>query len=562
MTCLLCQLFVTKLLPGAEKYKEGTSSNFDDYPLYFNLPSTRDMPSNITWVYLGVSLIILNTLYVIERRFTILIRRDRISIEDSTLAIASWFHECCTNHAHIDDRWRQSRPRRLLSVGLDEKPMRLVLSDTIANTTQYATLTYCWGQSLQLKSTKDSIKEFQEAVPAELLPATYREFIQIVRALAIPYAWIDALCVIQDDDDDWQHEAARMGDIFQGSILTIAAGQSLDTSEGCFPITEQVDPNNGALLRVRQQQTEKPVILAQIYKGDLRQSSIQDSIISGRGWTLQEQLLSRRIVYCMKNDVHWQCQKCYRTQTGLKFDAAEVFALNLQILAPFVNSTVEENRQSYADLWRCIVENYSRRVFTYKTDKVPAIAGITKYMASVLSDTSILGLWKRTFGYQGKFSYILWATDKPGVRQIQHTKLLDWDIKWTGVDNASAVQCARIRIKGPLRGIPLSCFTEGQEIAPPFLNAFGESIDYKGKTSIPWRCSGVLDDGTRIKPSTYFCMLLWSYRQRPDRIDEVFLMLESVDNSDISIFRRIGLGRIWGPERTFDINNEMSISLV
>ncbi|KAI0186563.1 heterokaryon incompatibility protein-domain-containing protein [Xylaria flabelliformis] len=409
MTCFLCQLFITDLLPGAEKYKEGTSSNFDDYPLYFNLPSTRDMPSNITWVYLGVSLIILNTLYVVERKFTILIRRDggyelnthiwnssSVSIEDHTSAIASWFRECCTNHAHIDDRWRQSRPRRLLSVGLDEKPMRLVLSDTIANTTQYAT--YCWGQSLQLKSTKDSIKEFQEAVPVELLPATYREFIQIVRALAIPYAWIDALCIIQDDDDDWQHEAARMGDIFQGSILTIAAAQSSDTSEGCFPMTEQVDPNNGALLQVRQQQTEKPVILARIYKGDLRQSSIQDSIISGRGWTLQEQLLSRRIVYCMKNDVHWQCQACYKTQTGLEFDAAEVFDLNLQILAPFVNSTVEENQQSYADLWRRIVENYSRRVFTYKTDKVPAIDGITKYMASVLNDTPILGLWKRTFG--------------------------------------------------------------------------------------------------------------------------------------------------------------------
>ncbi|KAI1737170.1 HET-domain-containing protein [Xylaria scruposa] len=602
MTCFLCQLFVASLLPTLKR-SEDASLNFDEYPFKLNVVSARKMPSNITWMFLDVSLNSLNTIYSYMKELTILVRRDKdyepsthiwnsssVSIEDSTSTIASWFHQCYTNHAHIDDRWRQSRPKRLLSVGLDEKPMRLVLSNTIASTTQYATLSYCWGQSPRLKSTKNSIKEFEEAVPAELLPATYSEFIKIARALAIPYVWIDALCIIQDDEDEWQHEAARMGDIFQGSVLTIAAAQSSDTSAGCFPVTEQADPSNGALLRVRQQQTEKPDILARIYKGDFR-SSVEDSIISGRGWTLQEQLLSPRIVYCMGNDVHWQCQTCFRTQTGLEFNAAEAFAFNLQILAPFANPTVEEYRQSYANIWYRIVINYGKRLFTYKTDRVPAIAGIMKHMASVLNDTPILGLWKRTFGrdlawiapsggtrheiaermglpswtwlgFQGGFSYTLWSTDKPGVLQIQHTELLDWDIKWAGVDNASAVQCARIRIKGPVRDIPLSSFDAGQKHTPPYLYAFGESIDHINKTSIPWRCCGELDDGTRMKPSTYFCMLLWSYHQSPDRIEEIFLILENVHNSDIPIFRRIGLGRIWGSERTFDINNEISISLV
>ncbi|KAI0556264.1 HET-domain-containing protein [Xylaria curta] len=601
MTCFLCQSFVAWLLP-ALKRREDASSNFDEYPFKLDVRGARKMPSNITWMYLEVSLKSLNTILLYVREFTILVRRDggnepstriwnssSVSIEDSTSAIASWFHECCTNHAHIDDRWKQSKPKRLLSVGLDEKPMRLVLSDTISNNIQYATLSYCWGRSHPLKSTKDSFKEFEEAVPTELLPATYREFIKIARALAIPYVWIDALCIIQDDKDEWQHEAARMGDIFQGSTLTIVATQSSDTLEGCFPVTEQADPNNGALLRVRQQQTEKPDILARIYKGDFRQSSVQDSIISDRGWTLQEQLLSPRIVYCMENDVHWQCQTCFRTQTGLEFDTTEALALRLQILAPSANPTTEEYWQ-YANVWHRIIENYNRRLFTYKTDKVPAIAGITKHMASVLNDTPILGLWERTFGvdlawiapsggtrheiaermglpswtwlgFQGDLSYTLW-TEEPGVLQIQHTELLDWDIKWTGVEHASAVQYARIRIKGPVRDIPLSSFDEGQKFTPPYLRAFGESVDYVGKTRSPWRCCGELDDGTRMEPSTYFCMLLWSYHQSPDRIVEIFLILEDSHDSDTSTFRRIGLGRIHGSERTFDISNEMSISLV
>ncbi|RYC57583.1 hypothetical protein CHU98_g8627 [Xylaria longipes] len=423
----------------------------------------------------------------------------QVSIEDNISMIASWFHECCINHAHIDDRWEQSRPRRLLSVGLDEKPMRLVRTDTIADTAPYATLSYCWGQSPHLRTSKDSIKQFMEAVPAKLLPATYNEFIKIARALAIPYVWIDALCIIQDDEEEWQNEAAHMGDIFQGSIFTIAAAQSSDTSEGCFPVRERIDLNNGALLHVRQQETEKPVILTRIYKGDTRQSSLQGSILN-----------------------------------RLKFDAADKFALNLQILVPFEYPALEEDRQSNTNIWHRIVENYTERRFMYKTDRVSAIAGITKYMASTAPSggnkneiAERMGLPSWTwFGYQGDLSYTLWTTAGPDVLEVQHTKLLYWDIKWTGVDNASAVQYTRIHIKGPVRDIPLASFDEGQKVYPPYLYAFGESVDFR------------------------------------DKIDEIFLILESVDNSDTSTFRRIGLGRIRGSERTFNINNQMSISLV
>ncbi|KAI1748521.1 hypothetical protein F4782DRAFT_356381 [Xylaria castorea] len=156
----------------------------------------------------------------------------------------------------------------------------------------------------------------------------------------------------------------------------------------------------------------------------------------------------------------------------------------------------------------------------------------------------------------------LWTKTGPDVLHVQHSELLDWDIKWAGVDNASAVQYAQVRIKGPVLNIPLASFDEGQKFNQPYLHAFGESVDYIGKRKIPWRCCGDLDDGTRMKPLTYFCMLLWSYHWRLDRIYDIFLVLESVDNSDTPTFRRIGLGRLWGPVRIFDINNQISISLV
>lgn len=37
------------------------------------------------------------------------------------------------------------------------------------------------------------------------------------------YIWIDSLCIVQDDAEDWEREAAKMALIFEAAYLTIAA---------------------------------------------------------------------------------------------------------------------------------------------------------------------------------------------------------------------------------------------------------------------------------------------------------------------------------------------------
>ena len=48
------------------------------------------------------------------------------------------------------------------------------------------------------------------------------------------YIWIDSLCIVQDDQKDWEVESARMATIFEGSELTIAATDSPDPEDGLF----------------------------------------------------------------------------------------------------------------------------------------------------------------------------------------------------------------------------------------------------------------------------------------------------------------------------------------
>ncbi len=42
------------------------------------------------------------------------------------------------------------------------------------------------------------------------------------------------LCIVQDDEEEWQREAADMSTIYEGSQLTISAVQSMNSSQGCI----------------------------------------------------------------------------------------------------------------------------------------------------------------------------------------------------------------------------------------------------------------------------------------------------------------------------------------
>jgi hypothetical protein len=65
-----------------------------------------------------------------------------------------------------------------------------------------------------------------------LLPAVFSDAIQVCRRLAIPYLWIDALCIIQDDDNDWEIEATKMATIYGLSAVTLSATMASNASSG------------------------------------------------------------------------------------------------------------------------------------------------------------------------------------------------------------------------------------------------------------------------------------------------------------------------------------------
>ena len=108
------------------------------------------------------------------------------------------------------------------------------LYETQRELAHYTTLSHCWGKKRIVTTTKATLGQRKLEVQWPRLSRTFQDAINITRALGIRYIWIDSLCIIQDDKEDWERESAKMAEIYSCSYLNLAATGSADGDGGCF----------------------------------------------------------------------------------------------------------------------------------------------------------------------------------------------------------------------------------------------------------------------------------------------------------------------------------------
>lgn len=116
----------------------------------------------------------------------------------------------------------------------------------------------------------------------------------VCRKLGIQYLWVDALCIIQDSQEDWVKEAHRMESIYSNMVLTISALRPGASEGGHFcdrpPILSVTfespiaDPSFPSVLGLR---LSPPSF----------DSEMQSSPLDKRGWVFQERLLSKATLH-------------------------------------------------------------------------------------------------------------------------------------------------------------------------------------------------------------------------------------------------------------------------
>ncbi|KAI0196609.1 hypothetical protein EV127DRAFT_417058 [Xylaria flabelliformis] len=223
----------------------------------------------------------------------------------------AWLENCQTHHSACSEGKEANHllPSRVIDVGNETTEPRLHVSN--GERAPYLALSYCWGHSDNFTMTKESLPNLTKEIPISSLPLTLRDAVLATRQLGFRFLWVDAVCIVQDDMNDWEKEAAKMRAIYANATLTLSAHDSDDTQGGLYrPRQNRLTSPVQVSLRVPKKyqggrESHKTVFYVFPVHGE--KELLKPGPVNTRAWTLQEQMLSARILHWGPGSLFWEC---------------------------------------------------------------------------------------------------------------------------------------------------------------------------------------------------------------------------------------------------------------
>ncbi|KAI9736769.1 MAG: hypothetical protein M1834_000973 [Cirrosporium novae-zelandiae] len=310
--------------------------------------------------------------------------------EDINLA-SRWLKDCIQNHQNCKFKpLRHVVPTRLINVGSIKGGQEPFLCSPKQDDCSYVSLSHCWGGLGVIRTTTSTLKGHLRVVPMQELPKTFHDAIIITRNLGIQYLWIDLLCIIQDDTEDWERESAKMAGIYMNSIVTIAASSSSNSQSGCFSVhpSYPVVPLEYYSSRGR--------LAGQVFLTKMRKifdEAVNSGPLNKRAWVCQERFLSRRILHYTEEQIHWECQEVTLSENGVTVHRNARLKSNSSLGRNTLSAVDSHTGSLYWD-WYEMLSDYTRRGLTNPEDKLPALSGLAYNFSVQTRDRYVAGLWK------------------------------------------------------------------------------------------------------------------------------------------------------------------------
>ncbi|KAF4339533.1 het-domain protein [Fusarium beomiforme] len=291
--------------------------------------------------------------------------------------ISQWINECNRNHRQCQKEDTGFRPTRLLDVGCTDTDLVRLIEPT--GSVEYLALSHCWGQSKSFITTHDSMDQMKKGFLLNSnIPKTFADAIAVTRKLGQRYLWIDSLCIIQHDVEDWAKEASRMADVYRGAYLTIAAACPSDDREG-FLVTR-----NSYVWELRLFTSAGQSAHVYLRPYELENGHHRREVLHTRAWTLQEQYLSRRVLRFCDYDISWECEETARQESGI----SPGFHVNRFNMTHLVKPPT-----GFLEGWYGMIYDYSSRSLSFDTDCLPALSGLASYISKFRGLHYCAGLW-------------------------------------------------------------------------------------------------------------------------------------------------------------------------
>ncbi|KAK4179159.1 heterokaryon incompatibility protein-domain-containing protein [Triangularia setosa] len=344
-----------------------------------------------------------------------------LSITESVALIGKWLHGCQTSHTSCKGRRTTVLPSRIIKVGQSSANVSLYITQD-GEKGSYIALSHCWGGKIPLATTKDNLHSLCESLQFDANSKTFAEAVDVTRALGVQYLWIDSICIVQDDADDWATEAAKMRDVYSNAMLTLSADGAQDTSQGLFgtgrfdaralankTCTVTTQEANGSSVKVYARlRSAMPFDPNTAPHSSL---STKESKLSTRAWVLQERMLSPRTVHFYDEELVWSCfgqQRCECREMAVASESGHF----RRLLLASEGATRESGRNLLIE-WPKVVEEFTTKGLTYPKDRLPALSGLATLLQEKTTSRYLAGLWSDDMAYS-----LLWTAHHAAALDI------------------------------------------------------------------------------------------------------------------------------------------------
>ncbi|KAI1445845.1 heterokaryon incompatibility protein-domain-containing protein [Annulohypoxylon stygium] len=310
-------------------------------------------------------------------------------------------NNCIDSHACCRSLENSFMPTRLINVRPRNIAGDVFLQDgsSVPRGSRYCALSYCWGDvKPDCLTTKATLAQRQSSIPWSTLPQTFQDAIYWARSAGIDYLWIDSVCIIQGDRDDWVRESGKLFQVYQNSYVTIVAAVGKDPTFGLFSAYSE-RPELKPLVTLRRESTGSswPLYIRKAQHEhfyDWENLNMREALPPlKRAWCYQERLISPRIILYTSTEVAFQCFEVASCECGR--DGVACNDMNFAAKHKFpVPGRLPQTPWGPAMDWWIVIGTYANMDLTVKSDRLPAVAGIAEHFQKSRPDEKYLaGLW-------------------------------------------------------------------------------------------------------------------------------------------------------------------------
>jgi hypothetical protein len=333
--------------------------------------------------------------------------------------VRKWIKQCEADHASCCSAAAVLYPSQLVLIDVERLRLYELPSETQP---KYLALSYIWGgvrQPLLMQANFEQWKAEGSLKEVET-PQTIRDAMELTRLIGYRYLWVDALCILQDNESIVHHQISQMHNIYQQADLTIIAADGSDCTHGLSGISTE----NDRILRHRSYQL--PGIAFQRLPLSTRYS-LEASPWRTRGWTFQEELCSRRALTVLPELMLFTCPSAVWREDltgpiGLNASTSQNPHAGPLLLEPKLRGqrgSPLEQRQAI-ELFQELVKQYRQRSLRRSDDIENAFAGVAGMFEQSLGpvyhgipencfDEIIHGCWYWDTNFRRRLGFPSWS---------------------------------------------------------------------------------------------------------------------------------------------------------